>query len=64
MNRISGPLLDRIDIHMEVNQIKYEQLEQQTKTETSKEIRNRVNQARKLQSERYQKYHIFSKILF
>lgn len=60
MNRISGPLLDRIDIHMEVNQIKYSQLEQKEKIETSQEIRSRVNQARKIQIERYRKYHIFS----
>lgn len=60
MNRISGPLLDRIDIHIEVNQVKYNQLEQKGKIETSQEIRKRVNQARKLQLERYQKYHIFS----
>lgn len=60
INRISGPLLDRIDIHVEVNQIKYQQLEQKEKVETSKEIRNRVNQARKIQRERYQLYHIFS----
>ena len=60
INRISGPLLDRIEIHIEVNQIKYHQLEQNGKEETSKEIKNRVNQARKIQLERYQKYHIFS----
>lgn len=60
INRISGPLLDRIDIHIEVNQIRCSQLEQKEKTETSQEIRNRVNQARKIQIERYQKYHIFS----
>lgn len=60
VNRVSGPLLDRIDIHIEVNQIKYHQLESKGKTETSQEIRNRVNQARKIQIERYKEYHIFS----
>lgn len=60
VNRISGPLLDRIDIHIEVNPIKYNKLEKKEKTLTSKEIRNRVNQARKIQVERYQEYHIFS----
>lgn len=60
VNRISGPLLDRIDIHIEVNQIKYHQLEKKEKAETSQEIRKRVNQARKIQLERYQKYQIFS----
>ena len=60
INRVSGPLLDRIDIHIEVNQIKYNQLEKKEKTETSRTIRNRVNQARKIQLERYEKYHVFS----
>lgn len=60
INRVSGPLLDRIDIHIEVNPIQYNQLGQKTKTETSKEIRERVNRAREIQIERYQKYHIFS----
>ena len=49
-----------MDIHIEVNPIKYYQLEQKQKAETSQEIRKRVNQARKIQVERYQKYHIFS----
>lgn len=60
INRISGPLLDRIDIHIEVNQIKYSQLEQKGKTETSNEIRARVNKARKIQLKRYKEYDIFS----
>jgi len=60
MNRISGPLLDRIDIHIEVNQLKYNQLEQTEEQETSQEIRKRVNQARNLQLKRYEKYPIFS----
>ena len=60
ISRVSGPLLDRIDIHIEVNPIPYNQLEQKQKIEISKEIRNRVNQARKIQLERYQEYHIFS----
>ena len=59
-NRISGPLLDRIDIHIEVNHIKYNELEQKGKIETSREIKKRVNQARKIQLERYQEYHVFS----
>lgn len=60
ISRVSGPLLDRIDIHIEVNPIPYNQLKQKQKMETSQEIRNRVNQARKIQLERYQEYHIFS----
>lgn len=60
ISRVSGPLLDRIDIHIEVSPIPYNQLKQKQKMETSQEIRNRVNQARKIQLERYQEYHIFS----
>lgn len=60
ISKVSGPLLDRIDIHIEVNPIKYNQLDQEQKIETSQEIRNRVNQARNIQLDRYQSYHIFS----
>lgn len=60
MSQVSGPLLDRIDIHIEVETIQYSHLEQKQKTETSKEIRNRVNRARRIQIERYQEYPIFS----
>ncbi len=60
INRVSGPLLDRIDIHIEVNPIKYSQIEKKHKIETSKEIKTRVNMARKLQTERYKKLNIFS----
>ncbi len=60
MVELVGPLLDRIDMHIEVNAIPYCQLEQKKKIETSQEIRKRVNFAREIQLERYQKYHIFS----
>lgn len=59
-SRVSGPLLDRIDIHIEVTSIPYSQLEQKQKTENSEEIRNRVNHARRIQLERYREYPIFS----
>lgn len=60
MNKISGPLLDRIDIHIEVNSIKYNKLNSNEKVETSEDIRERVNKARKKQNERYKEYNIFS----
>ena len=60
INKISGPLLDRIDIHIEVSSVKYKQLTKANKEETSEEIRKRVNIARKKQQERYKKYHIYS----
>lgn len=60
MGKISGPLLDRIDLHIEVSGVKYEKLKSQKKVETSEEIRNRVNKARKIQQDRYAKHNIFS----
>lgn len=60
MNRISGPLLDRIDIHIEVESVKYNDLKNFEKEETSENIRKRVNNARNMQLDRYKKYDIFS----
>lgn len=60
LKKISGPLLDRIDIHIEVKRPKYEKLFAQAKSETSLEIRNRVNIARKIQKKRYKNYNIYS----
>ena len=58
--KISGPLLDRIDLHIEVKPIKFEQLKNEKKGETSEEIRARVNIARKIQQKRYAGMGIFS----
>ena len=52
-SKISGPLLDRIDIHVEVPAISYEELRQLDKGEASSEIRKRVVRAREIQLERY-----------
>jgi len=60
INKISGPMLDRIDIHIEVPQVKYEKLEHIAQAETSEQIKKRVNIARQIQNERYQTYGIFS----
>ena len=60
ISKISGPLLDRIDLHIEVENVEYTQLENQVKLETSDEIRGRVNKARNRQIERYKKYKIYS----
>ena len=60
MGKISGPLLDRIDIQVEVTPVKYQKLEGSEKLETSEEIKKRVNKARKIQVERYHEYGIFS----
>jgi len=53
MGRISGPLLDRMDLHVEVPRIRYEELKDNTRVETSKVIRARVTQAREIQQSRF-----------
>ena len=60
MNKISGPLLDRIDIQIEVTPVKYNNLQSNEKVESSIEIKKRVNDARNIQIERYRKLKIFS----
>lgn len=59
-SRISGPLLDRIDIQVEVSNVDYEDLSSAENSETSAEIKKRVNKTRKLQLERYKDYNIYS----
>ncbi len=51
--RISGPLLDRIDLHVEVPKVKFDKLAEDQKTESSAEIRKRVEQARVVQRKRF-----------
>lgn len=53
MSKISGPLLDRIDIHIEVTPVPFEKLSDDRKAESSVEIRKRVTAAREIQSERF-----------
>jgi magnesium chelatase family protein len=52
-NKISGPLLDRIDVHIEVPSVPYDQLSSLTKGEASSIIRARIIAARKTQHERF-----------
>lgn len=56
LNKISGPLLDRIDLHIEVNPVSFEQMTGNVKTESSAEIRERVIRAREIQSKRFESY--------
>jgi magnesium chelatase family protein len=56
--RISGPLLDRIDIHVEVPRVDYEKLAEKRNAETSETIRKRVQDARSRQLERFAGTHI------
>lgn len=51
--KISGPLLDRIDIHVEVPVVKYQELSSRRRGESSADVRERVLSARSVQSERY-----------
>ncbi len=53
LNKISGPMLDRIDLHVEVPPVDYESLSNNSNEEKSEIIRERVNKARRLQIERY-----------
>ena len=53
LNRISGPMLDRLDLHVEVPPVDYTALSSEKSEETSAQIRERVNRARKIQQERY-----------
>ncbi len=58
-NRISGPILDRIDIQIEVPSVKYDKLEGKN-GESSDIIRERVNMARQIQLKRYKGLNIYS----
>ena len=53
MNKVSGPLLDRIDLHVEVTPVAFTELSGVETSEDSAEIRQRVIAARSVQSERY-----------
>ncbi len=54
MGKISGPLLDRIDIHVDVPAVKYNELSTVKTGETSRAIRERVNNARRIQTARFE----------
>ncbi|MEO1022759.1 MAG: YifB family Mg chelatase-like AAA ATPase [Bacteroidota bacterium] len=53
LSKISGPLLDRIDLHVEVNKVSYEELSGKAKGESSMSIRERVIAAREVQIQRF-----------
>jgi len=53
LSKVSGPLLDRIDIHIEVQPVPFEKLSEEYKSESSKSIRQRVTGAREKQTERF-----------
>jgi len=60
LNKISGPLLDRIDIQIEANPIKYNDLKNNETTENSFTIKDRINKAREIQQMRFKGINVFS----
>ena len=61
LSRISGPLLDRIDIHIDVPAVKYRELSSTATGESSEKIRERVEEARHIQLKRFQGLpHLYS----
>jgi magnesium chelatase family protein len=59
VSKISGPLLDRIDIHIDVPAVKFKELASDTPAESSAEIRERVVRARRVQLERFTTERIY-----
>ena len=60
LTKLSGPLLDRMDIHIQVPRIKFEELQSRQNQDSSEKIRQRVYLARKIQADRYRKYKIYT----
>jgi magnesium chelatase family protein len=56
LNKISGPLLDRIDLHVEVTPVAFSELSNVKNGETSLQIRERVIKAREIQTQRYKDF--------
>jgi len=59
LSKISGPLLDRIDIHLEVPSLRYKELSNKSRGESSADIKGRVDKARKMQEQRYKGLNVF-----
>lgn len=60
INKVSGPLLDRIDLQVEVLPIEFDELSQDEKGETSAQIKKRVSRAREIQKQRFKNTNIKS----
>lgn len=58
LSRVSGPLLDRLDIHIEVPQVDFQKLSDDERSESSAEIKKRVDKARAIQNERFGNTHV------
>lgn len=60
LSKLSGPLMDRIDLHVEVDSVSYDDLHSTKEAETSEEIRKRVQEARSLQLARFENEKVYS----
>jgi magnesium chelatase family protein len=62
LNKVSGPLLDRIDLHVEVTPVTFDAMTANIKNEKSEQIRQRVIKAREVQTARFEKdaKHIYN----
>lgn len=60
LSKLSGPLMDRIDMHIEVDSVTYDELNSEELEESSESIKSRVDSARQIQLERYKDTAIFS----
>jgi magnesium chelatase family protein len=59
INKLSGPLLDRIDLFTFVNSLSYNEIQNKCKGESSKQIRDRVEKARQIQKDRFKEQRIY-----
>ncbi|MGI5842332.1 MAG: YifB family Mg chelatase-like AAA ATPase [Christensenellales bacterium] len=60
LNKLSGPLMDRIDLHIEVDSLTYDELNSKTEEENSQTIKQRVDKARQVQLSRFTGKKIYS----
>lgn len=60
LNKLSGPLMDRIDLHIEVDSVSFDDMRSNAEEESSESIRSRVDKARKIQLERFKGKKIYS----
>ncbi len=60
LSKLSGPLMDRIDMHIEVDSVTYDELNSEELEEASESIKSRVDSARQVQLDRYKESSIFS----
>ena len=58
--RISGPLMDRIDLHVDVPRVEYEKLTSRQRGESSAQIQARVERARQIQTERFKNHPLYA----